>query len=202
MDTSRDISSLNSTETVVYPYCYKIKDSCLPNSSNNNASGTPTDCLKELSEIEKMSEPYINKEIKEKNISNLINCLKKYGDIYKQLNIELYVNPKTKAIIFPDNARIQSNLNLFLRENNFDEKDFENLEYKLMLFNILLNDNLRKRYNKFYLDGLADIESLKPKEYGIARIMGKEDNVGGKRKASKKAIKRKKKNTRKNKNRK
>jgi hypothetical protein len=85
---------------------------------------------------------------------------------------------------------------LFIRESNFDTKDFENLEYKLMLFNILLNDNLRKRYNKFYLDGLADVDSLKPKEYGISRIMGKE-NIGGKRKMTKKLAKRKRKNTRK-----
>lgn len=101
-----------------------------------------------------MSEPYVSNQIKDKNVDNLFNCLKKYGDIYKQLGIELYVNPRTKQIIFPDNTRIQSSLNVFLRETNFDTaspKELNNLDLKLMMFNILLNDNLRKNIMNFII---------------------------------------------------
>ena len=129
--------------------------------------------------------------LKETYLNNLFNCLKKYGDIYKKLGIELYVNPKTKQIIFPDNARIQSNLNLFIQDTNFDtksEREENNTNDKLMLYNILLNDKLRNKYNEFYYStGFAEDGSLIPKEYGIARIMGKEtEKEGGKRKKRKK----------------
>ena len=110
--------SINSTKTITYPYCYKIKENCLP--CNNIIINNPIDCISELSNLSKNSGPYINKELKAEYTNNLIKCLKKYGDIYKELNIELYVNPNTRAIIFPDNTRIQSNFNVFLNEANFD----------------------------------------------------------------------------------
>jgi hypothetical protein len=56
-----------------------------------------------------------------------------------------------------------------------------------MLYNILLNDNLRKKYNDFYYSSdFGELESLMPKEYGITRIMGKEiKKEGGKRRKTK-----------------
>jgi hypothetical protein len=201
MDKSRE--SISSTETVVYPFCYKIKENCLPCNNNNIISvNNPIDCVVELSKLDKASALYFNKELKQKYLDNLFDCLKKYGDIYKQLNIELYVNPKTKQIIFPDNSRIQSNFNLFIQDNNLDTsspREADKINNKLMLYSILLNDNLRKKYNEFYYSSdFAELESVMPKEYGIARIMGKEtEKEGGKRKKSRKT--KTKKNKRKNK---
>ena len=43
-------------------------------------------------------------------------------DIYKKLDIELYVNPKTQKIIFPNNTQIQSKLNLYLDSIDFNTK--------------------------------------------------------------------------------
>jgi len=195
-----DAESITSTETVVYPFCYKIKENCLPcnNVENKNfvSVNNPIDCIAELSKLDKSSSHYFNQQLKEKYLDNLFYCLKKYGDIYKQLGIELYVNPKTKQIIFPDNTRIQSNFNLFLQDNNFDTaspREADKLNHKLMLYSILLSDNLRKKYNEFYYSsGFAQLESLMPKEYGIARIMGKEEGKkGGKIRKSKRTITRK-----------
>lgn len=174
-----DNISLDSSKTVIYPFCYKIKESCPP---VNNA----TDCIKELSDLMRLSEPYISRNVKDKNVDKLFECLKKYGDIYKQLGIELYVNPKTNQIAFPDNARIQSNLNMFLRKTDMTEQT-DALNHKLMLFNLLLNDTLRQKYNDFYYSyGFSELESVMPKEYGIARILGKEESKGGKQKKNKK----------------
>ena len=183
-------NSLETSKTTVYPFCYKIKENCPPclNESTDGVNNS-TDCVKELSNLSRMSQPNIDKKIKDKNTDELFECLKKYGDIYKQLGIELYVNPKTNQIIFPDNNRIQASLNLFIRENNFvtsSQKELNDLQIKLNLFNILLNDSLRKKYNEFYYaHGFSELDSIKPKEYGIARIMGKEKSKGGKSKKNK-----------------
>ena len=62
--------------------------------------------------------------------------------IAKKLDIELYVNPKTQKIIFPNNTQIQSKLNLYLDSIDFNTKSPKignNQDEKLMLFNILLN---------------------------------------------------------------
>lgn len=94
-----------------------------------------------------------------------------------------------------------------------------------MLFNILLNDNLRNAYNRFYkIKGFADPDSKEPKKYGIAYIMDtnydteddtsdanhdtkstenvKHDNIGGKKikksRKSKKSRTRKPRKTKKN----
>lgn len=197
MNNSIKSEKSNLSNTIVYPFCYKIKETCAnPNNDTvYNINASPTDCLNELSKISKMSDSYIDKNVKDKNVDDLFNCLKKYGDIYKQLNIELYVNPKTKQAIFPDNARIQSNLNIFLKETDFDTavspKKLKELDYKLMLYNILLNDNLRQKYNEFYYSvGFSELNSVMPKEYGISRIMGKEEQTNGGRKRKIKKIRR------------
>jgi hypothetical protein len=132
-------NSIKSNSTVVYPYCYKIKEDCLPcdnttdltsvkpgDNTNTNTNIFTTDCIDELSRIAKNKSRYISSDIKDKYSDDLFNCLKKYGDIYKKLGIELYVNPKTKAIQFPDNQRIQSNLNLYLEQMDPDTKSPKN----------------------------------------------------------------------------
>jgi len=197
-----NVESLSSTETVVYPFCYKIKENCLPCNNKTISVNNQIDCISELSKLDKSSSPYFNKKLKETYLDDLFECLKKYGDIYKKLGIELYVNPKTNQVIFPDNSRIQSNFNLFIQDNNFDTispREIDNINHKLMLYNILLNDKLRKKYNEFYYSSdFAEVESIMPKEYGIARIMGKEtEKEGGKRKKGGKRKTRK--NKRKNK---
>jgi hypothetical protein len=56
-----------------------------------------------------------------------------------------------------------------------------------MLYSILLNDNLRKKYNEFYYSSeFAELKTIMPKEYGIARIMGKEKEKEGGNKNKKK----------------
>jgi hypothetical protein len=179
-------------ETVVVPYCYKIKESCIPCHSQSSSM----DCIKELSKLVKHSQPHISQIIKEKDVNNLFNCLKKYGDIYKKLGIELYVNPTTKQILFPDNQRIQSNFNLYLEniDVDTDSPKINNIqEDNIILYNILLNDKLRKMYNDFYYSyGFSESGSLEPKEYGISKILG--NSSGGKktRKHKKKSKKSKK----------
>ena len=83
----------------IFPYCYKIKDSCLPCNDNNH------DCLKELYSDALLYGVPVQNPIKTKSINDLFECLKKYGDIYKKLNIELYVD-KYGKIIFPNIERI------------------------------------------------------------------------------------------------
>jgi hypothetical protein len=178
---------MNTDKEEIYPFCYKIKETCLPCNERPCPSCNNTYCLEELSKINKkfMKD---DKE-KEQDIDNLFNCLKKYGDIYKNLDIELYVNPKTQKIIFPNNTQIQSKLNLYLDKIDFNTKSprvENNQDEKLMLFNILLNDKLRNEYNNFYYsNGFADLDSLLPKKYGINRIMDTEYDEHGGRKIKK-----------------
>ena len=141
----------------------------------------------------------INEEEKQKYYDKLFNFLEQYGDIYKRLNIELYVNPTTKKVLFPTNERIQANYIQYITDNGLTERDVsfrltENYKKQknqiIAMYNILLTDKLREIYNKFYIsDQLAESESIKPKTYGIARLIG--ESTGGK--------KSKKQNVRKNK---
>jgi hypothetical protein len=159
----------NTTNPIVYPYCYKIKESCLPCNDDDSKSACAVELIKYMNSS-------LNKETKEKSNDELFECLKQYGDIYKKLNIELYVNPKSKSIIYPDNQRIQSNLNEYLRNININNVSKESLEENMMLYNILLNDNLRNIYNGFYYaNGFSDIKSIQPKKYGIDRLLESSD---------------------------
>jgi|688.fasta_scaffold880228_1 hypothetical protein len=175
---------MNTNKEEIYPFCYKIKETCLPCNETPCPSCNNTYCLEELSNFNKKNMK--DKTEKEKDIDNLFNCLKKYGDIYKKLDIELYVNPKTQKITFPINSQIQSKYNMYLNNIDFNTKSpkIGNMQdEKLMLFNILLNDNLRNAYNNFYYsNGFSELDSLLPKKYGIARIMDTEyDEEGGRR---------------------
>lgn len=173
----------DSDSTKVYPYCYKIKEDCLPCSSTKN--NNENDCILMFSKFlgsRNPDEKKINEEI-------LFDCLKNCGDIYKKLDIELYVNPTTKKILFPNNERIQSNLNIYLKKTGYTENghDFKtSVEFvnkrdnKISMYNILLIDSLREIYNSFYKRyRIAEPDSIKPKVYGIARISG--SSSGGKK---------------------
>jgi hypothetical protein len=176
-------------ETQVYPFCYKIKEDCPPCSTPLKCDNeNQNECLELLAKYMSYSEVNSNPQLKDNTLMKLGDCLKKYGDIYKKLNIELYVNPKTKQINFPDHQRIQSNMNLFLKEIGMNEskspKEENKRVEKMQLYNILLNDKLREVYNEFYYSyGFSDLDSIMPKEYGIARIMAPDSQTnGGKRK--------------------
>lgn len=190
-------NSLDSTKT--YPYCYRIKEGCPPCVKKIRHSGSK--CIKILAKL--MSERvFYSEELKKEYNDELFKCLMRYGDIYKQLNIELYVNPKTKLIVFPDMQRIQSNFNLYLRSVNTKNPTFEErdeMDDKLMLYDILLHEKLKEKYDEFYYSyGFSDIDSLQPKEYGIARILGKENESSGSENESSGGKKIKKSKTKKN----
>ena len=181
--------------TVLYPYCYKIKDGCPPCSEkivDNSIQNESDYCLELLANYVVVSENvYRSQDEKDEAKSQLGRCLKKLGDLYNKANIELYVNPNTKDILFPDQQRIQSSFNQFLREigsnsTNSPKEYYSRIEI-LKIFNILLNNKFRDIYNNLYVsEGLASPKSLKPKEYGITRLLGSDKevkwNLGGKKK--------------------
>lgn len=180
----------------IYPYCYKIKENCPPcnnynpPNNNNNILGDSTvrsDCIYLLAKyLALKANTFADKYQLDNAHMNVANCLQKYGDMYKIVGIELYVNPKTKQILFPDHQRIISNYNLFLNEIGINEptsqKDIEIVDNKIKIYQILLNDKLREIYNEFYQSaGFSDLESIMPKEYGISRILNTTDgnNIPG-----------------------
>jgi hypothetical protein len=173
----------NLNKTKIYPYCYKIKENCIPCKKEPN--NFEDSCLIHLSKI--MHEYHYSTNNltrkKEKYNDDLFNCLMRYGDIYKKLNIELYVNSNTKQVYFPDNKRIQSNLNLFIKNINTKNLTPEKeviINEKLKLYNILLNEKLKEKYDEFYYSyGYSNLNSLLPKEYGIIRLLSKENKQSG-----------------------
>lgn len=181
------MNNIENENTIIYPYCYEIKEGCPPcleNMVNNTTQYESDDCLELLANYVVVSESiYRTKEEKDDAKLKLGVCLKKLGDLYSKVNIELYVNPNSKNIVFPDQQRIQSSFNEFLRQignNKANSPREDNLRIeKLKIFNILLNNKFRNIYNNLYISSeLAEPKSLKPKEYGIARIMGAEKKVG------------------------
>lgn len=181
----------------IYPYCYKIKDNCPPCKTKDN-------CIRLLSNYLVLKS---NRYVSENKLNNahmkLGDCLKQYGDMYKKVGIELYVNPKTKEIIFPDNQRIISNYNVFLNDigtfNTQSPEEESIYDEKIKIYQILLNEKLRQVYNNFYENqGFSEQESIMPKEYGIARIMGPNmgKDGGKKRRKTNKKLKRRSKTKR------
>jgi hypothetical protein len=147
MEESLGSSLSNSTNTTVYPYCYKIKEDCLPCDSKGSEKNACTDEL--INYMKSVENPYYNKESKLQSEIKMRECLKQFGDIYKRLNIELRRNEKNEPF-YPDNERIQSHLNTYLRNVDTNNVSKEILEENMTLYGILLNENLRKIYNKFY----------------------------------------------------
>jgi len=188
---------MNTSKEEIYPLCYKIKESCPSCDESTCPSCNNTDCLKELSKYSNDIRPYKGNVELSEEYYHLLICLKKYGDIYKKLDIVLHVNEK-KEITFPTNLQIQSSLNLYLYSNKFlnptTPKEVKEQDEKIMLFNILLNDKLRAAYNRFYkIPGFADTDSLIESKYGFDKLINttsrdnpeenvKEyDNIGGKK---------------------
>ena len=175
-------------KTVVYPYCYKIKESCPPCDSKLNASTvvSTNECVKLLAKyMADKSNKFAPEHVTDQSHQNVGNCLKQYGDIYKKLGIELYVNPRSKQIAFPTQERIASNYNLFLRNIGVTDpatpKEDNGRDEKISMYQLLLNEPLREVYNSFYQSsGFSELDSILPKEYGIAKLMGPNAS-GGKR---------------------
>ena len=180
-DTQSLGSSLsNSTNTTVYPYCYKIKEDCLPCDSKGSEKNTCT--LELINYMKDKKNQMYNPNVPDESNDKLFECLKQYGDIYKKLGIELYINEKTKQAVFPTNEGVRANLNLYLTNVDTNKVSKESIEETMMLYDILLNEKLREKYNEFYYsNGFGDLESLKPKEYGIQRLL-----KGGKKRRTKK----------------
>ena len=190
------MSNIEDDNTIVYPFCYKISEGCPPSKDckiekKSNDDNHLFDCIELLSKYMSVSSSnFISQEKKDEAHKNIGMCLKKYGDIYDKLGMKPYVNPKTYSILFPNNERIHANYNLFLRDigskqiNGPKESDFR--REKLELYQILLNDKLREVYNEFYQShGFSNIESIKPKNYGITEIMASESSGGKKKKKRK-----------------
>lgn len=139
--------------TAIYPYCYKIKETedC-PQLKDSRI----TECLHLFVRyliIMETSAP--TKEDADIATSQLINCLKHYGDLYKKLKIELYVSNK-KQILFPNQERVQAHFNTYLRQigaknESSPKKDNEIFE-TVELYSILLNSKFREIYNKYYTE--------------------------------------------------
>jgi hypothetical protein len=191
--------SVDSNSTNIYPLCYKIKEMCLPNDrqeSEDTLNSEPT-CLKNLPRY-LQEQQNVNRKIVDKSSKDMVQCLTQYGDIYKKLGIELYVNPNTKQILFPDNLRIQANFHKYLRDVNIDSQEAETTKIhveNVMLYKILLDDILKQIYDQYYgSTGVADKDSLQPKKYGIDKLMESNKSSGGKqmRKTKRKKTKRKK----------
>jgi hypothetical protein len=169
----------------IYPYCYKIKEDCPPCDNDK----IDNNCIYFLAKyLAIKSNRYADKSKVDNAYMNIVNCLQKYGDMYKKVGIELYVNPKTNQILFPDIERILSNYNLFLNEIGLNDttssEENDVIDNKIKIYQILLNDNLREIYNNFYKSsGFSELESIMPKEYGISRILNQNFNniTGGKR---------------------
>ena len=177
---SNSTNSTNSINSKVYPYCYKIKETCLPCDSKGSEKNPCT--LELINYMKDKKNQMYNPNVYDESNDKLFECLKQYGDIYKKLGIELYINEKTKQAVFPTNDGVRANLNLYLSNVDTNKVSKESIEETMMLYDILLNDKLREKYNEFYYsDGFSDLESLKPKEYGIQRLL-----KGGKRRRTKK----------------
>jgi len=155
-------NSLNSVSNNVYPLCYKIKE------TSYQASCQPS-CINKLAKYVKLKKKIYGKnpDATEKAHISFVQCLKQYGDIYKKLGIELYVNPTTNKITFPDNQRIQSNLNEYMRKIADDEatntgtSSDKTQDETITLYNVLLHDYLRNAYNEFYIsEGYAKNDQL------------------------------------------
>ena len=159
----------------LYRTYHRVYDN-IPDNNNNEIDNK---CINSLAEYVQAKElQHVNKPLYYEKMQNAFDCLKKYGDIYKQLDIELYVLPN-KTVIFPDSSRINAHFNIFLRNYQVDPKTItirREQEKKLKLFDFILHDIYREVYNEFYYsNGFSTSESLKQKTYGIEKLLDKAD---------------------------
>jgi len=154
----------------VYPLCYKVRETeCPPCDRSMSRSRSRTrrskvhfetdKCLKHLSDLKQM---YVYGD-KTKLEERLKNCLKSYGDIYEQLGIKIFVNPKGK-IFFPDEARIKANFNVHISNGFLNNRNLS-MDEMTNLYNILWVTELRERYNEYYKSaGFAEKSGGKKKK--------------------------------------
>ena len=159
-------------KVVEYPTCTEIKEGCLPCDPQPIQS-----CIDTLLPVymKKKQITDINPHKLSMLEVKMFACLSKYGDIYKKLGFELYVNPKTKKVLYPDNVRINANLSQYLRDGTDTPKEYKKT---MELYHILLNDTTRNLYNDHY-PAIGHSSSIKPKEYGIARVLGPAEPTSG-----------------------
>jgi hypothetical protein len=193
------MSSINNSisyNNTIYPYCFKIKDGCLPCPVNHLNK-----CLLILSRLI-CAKNLNNTNLVDQFDDELFYCLKEYGDIYKKLEIKLHVvvDKDKKIVYFPDNQRIQANLNLYLKDiykndanKKLSEEEENKVKDKFMLYSVLLTKKIKEKYDEYYQSqGFAEHDSLQPKEYGVVTLLGKEIKTPGGKKNNK--TKRKKNN--------
>ena len=177
MEVTNSLSSVSN----VYPICYKIKETSYPSSCILELANylrlkkqLVYDMHSNPSKDNKMEREYRIIHIKHANEmkqadASLLQCLKQYGDIYKRLNIDLYVDSENK-ITFPDNQRVQSNLNIYMKKIANTSSD-KTQEETIMLYNVLLNDSLRNAYNEFYVsEGYAKNDQLLVKDTTVDKL--------------------------------
>lgn len=90
--------SYSTSKENVYPVCYKIKETCPPCDKTHCPSCNNTYCLEELSNFN--NKGLKDERKKETDMDNLFNCLKKYGDIYKKLDMNYMLIQKLKKLLF------------------------------------------------------------------------------------------------------
>lgn len=174
----------NSTNSTIYPLCYKIKESCLPCDSKGSEKNTTANEL-----MNNMKDTNVDNESTDESFE----YLKGYGDIYKKLGILPYVDEK--KILFPDTGRIEANYNLLNTKVKNGEVSEEEFEEKQMLYDILFDEKLREKYNEFY-PSIAKEGSLNPFKSGLNRIMGGKRRRTHKRKTNKRRTHKRKTNKR------
>jgi hypothetical protein len=133
-----------------------------------------TNCPDCLGEIIKLSiKPGLHIKYSEQDNMNMrdkmIECLKKYGDIYKDLDIELYVDQRNR-VTFIDELGIISHLKTYVK--SCVDRRIEVDNNKMMLYSILLNNVFRDAYNQYYYE-IVGHESITPTKFGIDRL----DNI-------------------------
>lgn len=83
----------------------------------------------------------------------LINCLERYGNIYKQLGIRVFVNIGKNVVIFPGDEQLKANYKIFKR-NYKSQIEIGNPSYtkRLEIYNLLFRPRFREIYNDYLMN--------------------------------------------------
>jgi hypothetical protein len=157
-----------------YPLYHTIEEE-EPSPSPKFPSTNCPDCLGEIIKLSIIPSVYTeySEEDKINMRDKMFECLKKYGDIYKDLDIELYVD-KNNRVTFLDEKGIISHLKTYVKSCVDGRIEVDN--NKMMLYSILLNNVFRDAYNKYYYE-IVGHESITPTKFGIDYL----DNVSSSR---------------------